>query len=114
MSHSGKRHTQVSHHGHIVPFAGFPVSCGLLECPPAKRGGGGSGGARPVYVRRITLAREIKDPQLALKEALSTRMASVLAEGLGVGVRGLAEVVGETTKGLGGTIQGLFGGAKKK
>jgi len=86
----------------------------LLECPPAKRGGGGSGGARPVYIRRITLERDIEDPRLVLKEAFSTRMASVLAEGLGVGVRGLAEVVEEATKGLGGAIQGLFGGAKKK
>ena len=109
MSHSGKRRTQVSHQGHIVPFSGFPVSCGSLECPPAKRGGGNSGGARPVYIRRITLERDIEDPQLALNEAFSTRMASFLAEGLRVSVGGLAEgvgalgrkgaeLVGETTK----------------
>ncbi len=73
----------------------------------------------------FTLEGDINNPHFSLNEAFATRMASALAEGLGVSVRGLAqgvgvlgrkgiEVVGDTTKGIGGAIQGLLGGAKKK
>lgn len=73
----------------------------------------------------FTLEGDIKSPQFSLNETLATRVASSLAEGLGVSIRGVAEgvgaigrkgaeVVGEGVKGIGGAIQGLFGGPKKK
>jgi len=73
----------------------------------------------------FTLEGEVNNPQFSLNEAFTTRMASALDEGLWVSVRALAEgfgalgrkgaeMVGETTKGLGGTSQRPFGGPKKK
>lgn len=58
-------------------------------------------------------------------EAFATRLASGLAENLGVSLRGVAEGVGglgqkgvqageEAVKGVGGPLQQLFGGRKKR
>lgn len=66
----------------------------------------------------------MNNPQFTLNEAFATRVASSLAETLGVSIRGVAEgmgglgrkgaeAVGETAKGLGGTLQQLCGGQKK-
>ena len=66
---------------------------------------------------------DINHPQFALNEALATRMASGLAETLGVSLRGVAEgvgtlgrkgaeAVGEAAKGVGGALQRLLGGQK--
>jgi len=68
---------------------------------------------------------DINNPQFTIREALATRMASGMAETLGVSIRGVAEGVGtlgqkgvqatgEAAKSLGGALQGLFGGQKKK
>ena len=68
---------------------------------------------------------DISNPQFSLREAFTTRMASAMAEMLGVSIRGVAEGVGtlgrkgvetagEAAKGLGDALQGLFGGQKKK
>jgi hypothetical protein len=73
----------------------------------------------------FTLEGDINNPQFSLNEAFATRMASSMAESLGVSIRGIAEGVGalgrkgpdalgETANGLGGTLQELFGGPKKK
>jgi Domain of Unknown Function (DUF748) len=73
----------------------------------------------------FTLEGDITNPQFSLNEAFATRMASALTEGLGVSMRGLAEgagafgrkgadVVEETTKALGGAIQGLFSSPKRR
>ncbi len=72
----------------------------------------------------FVLEGDINNPQFSLNEAFSTRLASAMAESLGVSIRGLAqgvgslgqkgaEAVGGAAKGLGGTIQQLFGGQKK-
>jgi uncharacterized protein involved in outer membrane biogenesis len=68
---------------------------------------------------------DINNPQFTIREALATRMASGMAETLGVSIRGVAEgmgtlgqkgvqATGEAAKSLGGALQGLFGGQKKK
>jgi len=68
---------------------------------------------------------DINNPQFTIREALATRMASGMAETLGVSIRGVAEGVGtlgqkgvqatgEAAKSLGGALQGLFGDQKKK
>ncbi|MFI5342347.1 MAG: DUF748 domain-containing protein [Candidatus Methylomirabilales bacterium] len=68
---------------------------------------------------------DINNPQFSLREVFTTRMASGMAEMLGVSIRGVAEGVGtlgrkgvetagEAVKGLGDALQGLFGGQKKK
>jgi hypothetical protein len=73
----------------------------------------------------FTLEGDINNPQFSLNETLATRVASSLAEGLGVSIRGVAEgagaigrkgadVIGEGAKGIGGAIQGLFGDSRKK
>ncbi len=73
----------------------------------------------------FTIEGDINNPQFTLREALATRMASSMAELLGVSIRGVAEGVGtlgqkgvqateEAAKGLGGALQGIFGGQKKK
>jgi hypothetical protein len=60
---------------------------------------------------------DINDPRFSLNEAFSTRMASGLADALGVSVRGLAEGVGtlggKTAKGIGEAMGKLFGGQKR-
>ncbi len=73
----------------------------------------------------FVLEGDINNPQFSLNEALSTRVASSMAETLGVSLAGVAKGVGTlvekgveavtgTAKGLGGTIQQLFGGQKKR
>jgi hypothetical protein len=73
----------------------------------------------------FTIEGDINNPQFTLREALATRLASSMAEMLGVSLRGVAEGVGtlgrksvetagETVKGLGDALQGLFSGPKKK
>jgi len=72
----------------------------------------------------FTIQGDINNPQFTLREAFATRMASGMAEVLGLSIRGVAEGVGtlgrkgvetagEAVKGLGGALQGLFGGQKK-
>ncbi len=72
----------------------------------------------------FTIEGDINNPQFTLREALATRMASSMAEMLGVSIRDVAEGVGtlgrksvetagEAVKGLGGALQGLFGAQKK-
>jgi len=72
----------------------------------------------------FVLEGAINDPRFSLNEAFSTRMASGLADTLGVSVRGLAEgtgtlggkagdAVGQAAKGIGESVQKLFGGQKK-
>jgi len=73
----------------------------------------------------FVLEGDVNNPQFSLNEALSTRLASSMAETLGVSVRGLAEEVGklgvkgvlgggDAATGLGGAVQQLFGGPKKR
>ena len=68
---------------------------------------------------------DINNPQFSLQEAFATRMAAGMAEILGLSIRGVAEGVGtlgrkgietagEAVKGLGGALQGLLGGQKKR
>ncbi len=68
---------------------------------------------------------DINNPQFALNEAFATRVASGLAENLGVSIRGVAEGVGtlgrkgveaagEAAKRVGSTLQQLLGGQKKR
>jgi hypothetical protein len=51
---------------------------------------------------KFTLDGRLDDPAFSLNENLATRIASGLAEGLGVSLSGVA-------KGLGGVVKGLFG-----
>ena len=73
----------------------------------------------------FTIEGDISNPQFTLREALATRLASGMADMLGVSIRGVAEGVGslgqktvesaaEATKGLGSALQGLFNNQKKK
>jgi len=72
----------------------------------------------------FALEGDINNPQFSLNEVFSTRLAASMAESLGVSIRGVAEgagslgrkgadALGETVKGLGDSVQKLFGGAKK-
>jgi len=51
---------------------------------------------------KFTLEGRLDDPSFSLNENLATRLASGLAEGLGVSLVGVV-------KGLGGAVKGLFG-----
>ncbi len=73
----------------------------------------------------FVLEGDIDNPQFTLNEAFATRMASAMAENLGVSLRGVAEGVGglgrkgvealgDTAKGVGGALRGLFGGQKNR
>ena len=68
---------------------------------------------------------DVNNPQFALNEAFATRVASAMAENLGVSIRGVAEgvgslgqkgleAVGGAAKGVGSAVQQLFGGQKKR
>jgi hypothetical protein len=70
------------------------------------------------------LEGDLGNPRFSLNEAFATRMASAMAEGLGVSIRGVAEGAGalsrlggsavqETMKGVGVALGGLFGGPKR-
>ena len=71
------------------------------------------------------LEGDINNPRFALNEAFATRLATGLAENLGVSIRGVAEGVGtlgqkgleaagEAAKGVGSALQQIFGGQKKR
>ena len=71
------------------------------------------------------LEGDINNPRFALNEAFATRLATGLAENLGVSIRGVAEGVGtlgqkgleaagEAAKGVGGALQQLLGGPRKR
>ncbi len=71
------------------------------------------------------LEGDINNPRFALNEAFATRLATGLAENLGVSIRGVAEGVGtlgqkgleaagEAAKGMGGALQQLLGGPRKR
>ena len=71
------------------------------------------------------LEGDINNPRFALNEAFATRLATGLAENLGVSIRGVAEGVGtlgqkgleaagEAAKGVGGALQQIFGGTRKR
>jgi hypothetical protein len=71
------------------------------------------------------LKGDINNPRFSFNEAFTARMASAMAEGLGVSIQGVVEgtgmlgrkgveAFGQAGKGLGGAIGGLFGGQKKK
>jgi len=71
------------------------------------------------------LEGDINNPHFSLNEALSTRVAFSLAETLGVSLGGVAkgvgtlgrtgmEAAGQAAKGVGGALQRLFGGSKKR
>ncbi len=73
----------------------------------------------------FVLEGDINNPRFALNEAFATRLASGLAESLGVSLRGVTEGVGSlgqkgvqagggAVKGVGGALQQLFGGRKKR
>ena len=68
---------------------------------------------------------DLNNPRFTLNEAFATRVASTLAENLGVSIRQVVEGVGglgqkgveaagEAAKGVGGALQQLFGGQKKQ
>lgn len=73
---------------------------------------------------KFILEGDINNPQFALNEAFATRIASSMAESMGVSIRGVAEgigtlgpkggqAVGEAAKGVGGAL-GEFLGRKKQ
>ncbi len=68
---------------------------------------------------------DVNNPRFALNEAFATRIASSLAENLGVSIRQVVEGVGglgqkgveaagEAAKGVGGALEQLLGGQKKR
>ncbi len=68
---------------------------------------------------------DVSNPRFALNEAFATRIASTLAENLGVSIRGVVEgmgslgqkgveAAGEAAKGAGGALEQLLGGQKKR
>jgi uncharacterized protein involved in outer membrane biogenesis len=73
----------------------------------------------------FVLKGDINNPQFSLNETLTTRLASSMAETLGVSLGGVAtgmealgrksvEAAGKAGKGVGGAVQRLFGGQKKR
>ena len=73
----------------------------------------------------FVLEGDINNPQFSLNEALTTRLASSMAETLGVSLGGVAKGVGTlgqkgvealtgAAKGVGGALEGLFGGTKRR
>lgn len=73
----------------------------------------------------FTIEGDINNPKFTLNEAFTTRVASSMAENLGLNIKGVAEgvgglgrkgaeAVGEAAKGMGGALQRLFGGQKKR
>jgi Domain of Unknown Function (DUF748) len=73
----------------------------------------------------FVLEGDIDNPQFSLNETLTTRLASSMAETLGVSLGGVAkgveglgqsgvEAVGKAARGAGRAAQGLFGGRKKR
>jgi uncharacterized protein involved in outer membrane biogenesis len=73
----------------------------------------------------FVLEGDVNNPQFSLNETLTTRLASSIAEGLGVSLGGVAkslgaleqsgvEAAGEAAKGAGSAVQRLLGGRKKR
>ena len=73
----------------------------------------------------FVLQGDIDNPQFSLNETLTTRLASSMAETLGVSLGGVAtgagalgqsgvEAAGKAAKGVGSALQRLFGGQKKR
>jgi len=71
------------------------------------------------------LEGDVNNPQFSLNETLTTRLASSMAESLGVSLGGVAtgagalgqsavEAAGKGAKGAGSAVQRLFGGQKKR
>ena len=75
--------------------------------------------------RELVLEGDVNHPQFSLNETLTTRLASSMAESLGVSLGGVAtgvgalgqsgvEAAGKVAKGAGSAVQRLFGGQKKR
>jgi len=73
----------------------------------------------------FVLEGDVNNPQFSLNETLTTRLASSIAETLGVSLGGVAkgagtlgqsgvEAAGKAAKGVGSAVQRLFGGRKKR
>jgi hypothetical protein len=73
----------------------------------------------------FVLEGDVNNPQFSLNETLTTRLASSMAESLGVSLGGVAkgvgalgqsgvEAAGKAAKGVGNSVQRLFGGQKKR
>lgn len=73
----------------------------------------------------FVLEGDVNDPQFSLNETLTTRLASSMAEALGVSLGGVAkgagalgqssvEAAGKAAKGVGSAVQRLFGGPPKR
>ncbi|MDH3445118.1 MAG: DUF748 domain-containing protein, partial [Deltaproteobacteria bacterium] len=71
------------------------------------------------------LKGDTRHPSFSLNESLSTRIATAMAEDLGVSIKGVAGGIGElgqkslqgagsVVEGIGSTFKGFFGGDKKK
>jgi len=76
-------------------------------------------------VMNFVLEGDIDNPQFSLNETLTTRLASSMAETLGVSLGGVAkgveglgqsgvEAAGKTARGAGRAVQQFFGGRKKR
>jgi hypothetical protein len=72
----------------------------------------------------FTLKGNTKQPSFSLNESLSTRIATAMAEELGVSIRSVAEGIGalgrkglegagSVVENVGASISGLFGGSEK-
>ena len=73
----------------------------------------------------FVLEGDVNNPQFSLNETLTTRLASSMAESVGVSLGGVAtgagalgqsavEAAGKGAKGAGSAVQRLFGGQKKR
>lgn len=74
---------------------------------------------------QFVIEGDINNPQFALNEAFTRRVASAMAETLGVSLRGVAEGVGslgvkgaeaagKAAKGVGSSLEQIFGGPRKR
>jgi len=57
---------------------------------------------------RFTLQGNLNDPKFSLNESFATRIGSGIADTLGVSIEGLAQGVGNATRGIGDTVRRLF------
>lgn len=84
-------HLELSSSGPLGTFAGVPRNAVLAAMTEKGR-----------LEVRFTLEGRLDDPSFSLNENLATRVASGMAEGLGVSLSGMV-------KGVGGVVKGLFG-----
>jgi len=56
----------------------------------------------------FTLQGNLNDPKFSLNESFATRVGSGIADTLGVSIKGLAQGVGNATRGIGDTVRRLF------